>query len=382
MKRIMWLLVLAVGLLIGTSVLAQDATDIEPWACPDDVLNLENKRLNVLNWATYIAEDTIPNFEAVCGVTVTLDFFGSNEELLSRMRAGNPGFDIIVPSDFAVGQMIAEDLLVPLTKENIPNFANLNPALLDRPYDPGNVYSAPYQWGTIGIGYNVNAVKASLGDDVEITSWNQVFEYPQPRVAWLDDPRSILGVGLEMLGYDPNSTDPDEIQEAADFLVEKGRSNVQRLAADDGQELLARGEVDMVIEYSGDIFQVALACEEDPNCTTSYDYALPVEGANLWVDNLAIPAGAQNQRLAEAFIDYILHPQVGADISNYTAYASPNQAAIDAGLIDESLLSSPIIYPDDETIARLFTIDAFPDDPEVQQYYNDAWDVLKIQIGR
>lgn len=382
MKRIVWLLVLVVGLLIGTTAMAQEATSIEPWTCPDDVLNLENKTLNILNWATYIAEDTIPKFETACGVSVTTDFYGSNEELLSRMRAGNPGFDIIVPSDYAVAQMIAEGLLEPMTKENIPNFANLSPGLLDRAYDPGNVYSVPYQWGTIGIGYDVEAVQAAYGADVAITSWNQVLDYPEPRVAWLDDPRAILGVGLEMLGYDPNSTNPDEIQEASDFLVEKGRNNVQRLAADDGQELLARGEVDMVIEYSGDIYQVALACQEDPNCGTSYDYALPEEGANLWVDSMAIPVGAQNQRLAETFMDYILHPQVGADISNYIAYASPNQAAIDAGLIDESLLSSPIIYPSEETIANLFTINPFPDNPDVQQYYNDAWDILKIQIGR
>ncbi|MBI5668278.1 MAG: spermidine/putrescine ABC transporter substrate-binding protein [Chloroflexi bacterium] len=389
MKRLYLLLILGVVLLLGTTALAQEATpeataaaDIEPWVCPEDVLNLENKALNVLNWATYVAEDTIPNFEAACGVTVTTDFFGSNEELLSRLRAGNPGFDIVVPSDFAVGQMIAEGLLEPLTKENIPNIVNLNPALMDREYDPGNVYTVPYQWGTIGIGYNVEAVKQVLGEDVEITSWNQIFDYPQPRVAWLDDPRSMLGVALIMNGFDPNSTNPDEIQQATDYLIEKGRNNVVRIAADDGQELLARGEADMVVEYMGDIFQVALACEEDPNCTTEYAYALPEEGSNLWVDNLAIPVGAQNQRLAEAFIDYILHPQVGADISNYTAFASPNQAAIDAGLIDESLLNSPIIYPSQETLEKLFTIDAFPDDPDVQQYYNDAWDMLKIQVGR
>lgn len=388
-KQFFLLLVLGMALLLGTTALAQEATpeataaaDIEPWVCPEDVLNLENKTLNILNWATYIAEDTIPNFEEACGVTVTTDFFGNNEELLSRLRAGNPGFDIVVPSDFAVAQMIAEGLLEPLAKENIPNFDNLNPSLLDREYDPGNVYTVPYQWGTIGIGYNVDAVKEVYGEDVEITSWNQLFDYPQPRVAWLDDPRSMLGVALIMNGFDPNSTNPDEIQQATDYLIEKGRNNVLRIAADDGQELLARGEADMVVEYMGDIFQVALACEEDPNCTTEYAYALPEEGSNLWVDNLAIPVGAQNKRLAEAFIDYVLHPQIGADISNYIAYASPNQAAIDAGLIDEAFLSSPIIYPSEETVENLFTINPFADDPELQQVYNDAWDTLKIQVGR
>ncbi|MBC6936907.1 MAG: spermidine/putrescine ABC transporter substrate-binding protein [Chloroflexi bacterium] len=382
MKRWFLLLVVAVVFAVGTTALAQETTQVEPWTCPEDVLNLENKTLNFLNWATYIAENTVPDFEAACGVKVTTDFYGSNEELLARMRAGNPGFDLIVPSGYTVAEMIAEGLLEPLDKANIPNIKNISPDLLGRQFDPGNVYSLPYQWGTVGIGYNVKAVAAVLGEDVEITSWNQLFDYPVARVGWLDDQRVMLGIGLLMLGYDPNSANPDEIREATDYLVEKGRKNVLRIAVDDGQELLARGEVDMVIEYSGDIFQVALACEEDPNCGTEYAYILPDEGANMWIDNLVIPTRAQNKRLAEAFIDYVLHPQVGADISNYIAYATPNQVSIDAGLIDEYLLESPIIYPTADVFERLFVTEAFADMPEVQQYYNDAWDELKIFVAR
>ncbi|GIL14624.1 MAG: putrescine-binding periplasmic protein [Chloroflexota bacterium] len=382
MKRWFLLLVVAVVFAVGTTALAQETTQIEPWTCPEDVLNLENKTLNFLNWATYIAENTVPDFEAACGVKVTTDFYGSNEELLARMRAGNPGFDLIVPSGYTVAEMIAEGLLEPLDKANIPNIKNISPDLLGRQFDPGNVYSLPYQWGTVGIGYNVKAVAAVMGEDVEITSWNQLFDYPVARVGWLDDQRVMMGIGLLMLGYDPNSANPDEIREATDYLVEKGRKNVLRIAVDDGQELLARGEVDMVIEYSGDIFQVALACEEDPNCGTEYAYILPDEGANMWIDNLVIPTRAQNKRLAEAFIDYVLHPQVGADISNYIAYATPNQVSIDAGLIDEYLLESPIIYPTADVFERLFVTEAFADMPEVQQYYNDAWDELKIFVAR
>lgn len=379
MRKLVWL-ILAVMVISAGGVVAQDAP-ASAWACPEEVLALENKTLNVLNWSTYIAEDTIPNFEQLCGVKVTQDFFGSNEELIARLRAGNPGFDIIVPSDYAVYTLVAEGLVLPLNKANIPNLANITPELLDRPHDPGNVYTVPYQWGTIGVGYNVKAVETVYGEGVTITSWNQVLDYPKRAVAWLDDQRSILGVALVMLGYDPNTTSFDEIEEAAAFLAERGRDNVVRLAADDGQELLARGEVDMVIEYSGDIFQIAIACEADPACGTTFAYAIPEEGSNLWVDNLAVAAGAQNQRLAEAFIDYILDPQVGADISNYIAYASPNQAAIDAGLIDPEFLNSPIIYPDEAAFEHLFQLRGFPEDPDVEQAYNDAWDVLKIRLG-
>lgn len=376
-KRMM--IVLAMGL-AALSAAAQESAPIEPWVCPDEVLALMNKTLNIFNWSTYIAEDTIPNFEAACGARVTQDVFANNEELLARLRAGNPGFDIIVPTDYIISIMIAEDLLLPLEKAHLPNFVNLNPALLDRDFDPGNRYSVPYQWGTVGVGYNKRAVAQVLGVDT-ITSWNQVFDYPRRAVVWVDDPRVILGIGLLLQGFDPNTTNPDEIEAAARFLIDKGRSTVFRIAADDGQELLARGEADLVIENSGDIFQVALACQEDPNCQAEYDYVIPAEGGNLWMDNLAIPAGAQNKRLAEAFIDYVLHLQVGADISNTIAYASPNQAAIDAGLIDEALLSSPIIYPDEALLAILFEVKSFPDDPDVEQYYNDAWDELKIRIS-
>ncbi len=375
-----WIVTIVLCSLVAGAAAAQEAAPIEPWVCPDEVLALENKTLNIFNWSTYIAEDTIPNFEAACGVRVTQDVFANNEELLARLRAGNPGFDIIVPTDYIIAIMVAEDLLLPLEKAHIPNFANLNPALLDRDFDPGNRYTVPYQWGTVGVGYNRQAIAQVLGVET-ITSWNQVFDYPRRTVAWVDDPRVILGLGLLLQGFDPNTTNPDEIETATQFLIDKGRRTVFRIAADDGQELLARGEADVVIENSGDIFQVALACQEDPGCQAEYDYVIPEEGGNLWMDNLAIPARAQNQRLAEAFIDYVLHPQVGADISNYIAYASPNQAAIDAGLIDETLLASPIIYPDAALLETLFEVKSFPDDPEVEQFYNDAWDELKIRIG-
>jgi spermidine/putrescine transport system substrate-binding protein len=183
----------------------------------------------------------------------------------------------------------------------------------------------------------------------------------------------MLGLALAILGYDPNTANPDEITEAKDYLIEHGQ-NVVVIAADDGQAYLERGDVDIAIEYSGDIFQLAATCEcED------YVYVLPEPTAQVWVDNLAIPLGAPNKALAEAFIDYILDPKVGADISNYTAYASPNQASIESGLLLPEYQNNPIIYPDEETLGRLFTT---LDVPEAELDYNDAWDEIKISLGR
>jgi spermidine/putrescine transport system substrate-binding protein len=261
--------------------------------------------------------------------------------------------------------MRAEELLEPLVLDRIPNSANVSEVFKDPPYDPGNQYSMPYQWGTLGIGYN----KTKVGE--EITSYQQMFDYDGP-VAWIDDPRTMLGIGLLMLGHDPNSQDAAEIEAARDYMIEHG-SNVVYFHQDDGQAYLERGEVDITIEYSGDIFQLIADCECD-----DYSYVIPTEGANLWTDNLAIPVDAPNPDLANVFIDYILDAQVGADISNYTSYGTPNQAAIDQGLIDEVLFNDPGIYPPEETRQHLYF---FADIPDAETLYADAWDAVKVSLG-
>ena len=351
-------------LLVLGSVAAQAApkSPKTSWTCPD---GFSGQTLNVYNWTTYIAENTIANFEALCGVKVRYDTYPSAEDMLSRIRQGNPGYDIVVPSDVVSYPMIAEKLLEPLDKAKIPNFANLSKRFLNLPFDPDNTYTVPYQWGTVGIGYN----KTKVGKAV--TGWADLFAYNGP-VAWLEDVRGMMGIALVMLGLDPNTSNPDEIAQARDYLIKHG-SNVAYIAQDDGQEVLLRGEDDMVIEYSGDIFQIMNDC----GCN-DYAYVIPKEGAYFWVDNVAIPVGAPNKALAEVFIDYLLDPTVGADISNYTAYGSPNQAAIDQKLIDPALLNNPAIYPPTTVEARLFSI---VNDPKLEQLYNDAWDEVKIYVG-
>lgn len=332
------------------------------WTCPE---GFEGQQLNVYNWSTYVAENTISDFEALCGVTVVYDTYPTDDDMLARLRQGNPGYDIVVPTGVTMYLMVAEGLVMELDLDRIPNLANVDPAFLNLPFDPDNRYNVPYQWGTVGIGYNTERVEG------EVTSWTDLFEHQGP-VAWLEDNRAMMGFALRMLGYDPNTSNVSEIAEARSFLIENG-GNVVYIAQDDGQELLARGEVDMTIEYSGDIFQIMEECDCD-----TYAYVIPEEGAEFWVDVLAIPTGARNPDLAHVFIDYILDPQVGADISNYTAFGTPNQAAIEQGLIDAELLEDPAIYPDEETFEKLFIS---VQDPELEQIYNDAWDEIKIFIG-
>lgn len=356
--------------MLAVGVYAQDEPDIpttveelEPWTCPP---GFEGQELNIYNWATYIHPEAVPQFEELCGVTITYDVYDSNESLIARMQQGNPGYDLAIPSDYAVAIMIREGLVQPLNKENIPNAVHLIPGLLDKPFDPGNQYSYPYLWSTTGIGYNITEV----GE--EITSWEQVFHYEGP-VAWLGDPRSMLSFALKILGYDPNSVNPDELEEARAYLMER-KDNVYALAQDDGDALLGAGEVDIAIEYSGDIYQLIADCECD-----DYRYVIPEEAGQQDISSMVVLTDAPNPALAEVFIDYILHPQVSADLMNYTAYSTPNQTSINLELVDEELLNNPAITPDAETLERLYQFEDIGDDEVI---YLEMWDEMVIEIGQ
>jgi len=333
------------------------------WACPTSVAG---QSLHVYNWTTYIAEDTISNFERLCGVSVTYNTYASDTDMLDELRQGNPGYDVVVPTDSTVYLMIADGVLQPLDLTQIPDFANVNPQFKNPPYDPGNIYTVPYQWGTVGVGYNRTKVGKT------ITSWDDVFNYTGP-VAWLDESHTMLSIALKMLGDDPNTTDAGQVMAAAQYLMAH-KSNLYAIAPDTGQDILSAGQVDIAIEYSGDIYQLIGDCE-----CQDFAYAIPDQGSVIWIDNLAIPTGAPNKALAEVFIDYILNAQVGADISNYTAYASPNQEAITEGLIESRYLDDPAIYPNDQMISRLFFNVS---NSTIEDLYSRTWDQVKSALGK
>lgn len=323
------------------------------------------KTLNLYNWTTYIDPEVVKEFEQKFNAKVKYDTFDNNESLYAKIKAGNPGYDIIVPTDYMVEIMIAEGILEELNLDNIPNRKNLSPRFQNLSFDPNNKHSIPYQWGTQGLGYNIKAT----GE--KINSWQAVFDPKyQGRVAFLDDMRATLGVMLIYLGYSPNTKSAEEITKAKDVLIGL-RDNVAAFHADTGQDLLTQGQVDLVVEYSGDIFQ---KMEENPDL----HYVIPKEGTIFWTDNLAIPKGAPNRELAEQFINFILEPAVGAKNSNFIKYASPNQAAIDQGLIDADSLKDPAIYPNPEVLTKLKILE---DVGEATKLYDEAWTEVKVSIG-
>lgn len=315
--------------------------------------------LKVYNWDTYIDPEILANFEEEYGVTIDYQVFDNDNDLLEELRDGGVDYDVVVPSDFIVAIMRNEGLLAPLDKEEIPNSVNLDPTFISPVFDPANRYCMPYQWGTVGIGYNEEAVGR------EINSWSDFFD-PEfaGRVAMLDDYRTTMGLVLLILGYSPNTTNPRQIAEAAEFL----KSHADQIGAytgDDGQDLLDSGEFDMVVEWSGDIFQVM---EENEDIR----YVIPSEGSIIWTDNACIPASARNKRLGEEFINYILEPEVGAQLSNYVQYGTPNEASLP--LIDEDVLNDPAIYPPESVRERLFfLVDV---NLAATELYQQAWNEI------
>lgn len=358
LSLILFLLVFAA--VISVPVTAQETAIETDWICPD---GYAGQSLNVFNWATYIGEDTISDFEILCDVTVNYDIFDTNESLIARLRQGNPGYDVAFPNDYAVVIMQREELIQPIDLANIPNFENIAENFKGLSYDPENEYSVPYLWGTTGVGYNA--------EKVEITSYMDVFEYDGP-IAWIDDVRAMMAIALGVLGYNPSLQDPIELEEAKNFLLEHS-NNVVAIADDDGQALLERGEIDIVVEYNGDLYQLQVDCECD-----TFQYAVPEELSLVDITNLVLLTDSPNPELAQVFMDYILDPAVNGAITSDTGYATANIAAIEGEFVDEDLLNSSSIYPDLETMSNI----AFYEEVgEAEQLYNDIWDEILILIG-
>jgi len=315
--------------------------------------------LKIYNWDTYIDPEILTSFEEDYSVEIDYRIFDNDNDLLEELQDGTESYDVIVPSDFVVAIMRKEGLLAPLDKDAIPNVANLDPTFVSPVFDPANRYCMPYQWGTVGIGYNQEATGR------EINSWSDFFD-PEfaGRVAMLDDYRTTMGLVLLILGYSPNTTNPQQIAEAAEFL--QGYSDhIGAYTGDDAQDLLDSGEFDMVVEWSGDIFQVM---EENEDIR----YVIPTEGSIIWTDNACIPQNSMNKELGQQFINYILKPEIGAKLSNYVQYGTPNEASLP--YIDKEVLNDPAVYPPESVRERLF----FLVDVNVAatQLYEQAWSAI------
>ena len=322
----------------------------------------QSKQLNVYNYDTYIGKTTVRDFTKATGIKVRYDLYADNAELFAKLREGNPGYDIIVPTNDTVERLIRADRLLPIDREKIPNFKNLEAGFQDAPFDPGRKFSIAYLWGTVGIGYRKSKAKAP------IDSWAAIFSPDSPykgRISVLGEPSTLVQMALKHLGYSLLTTDMKQLTEARELLV-GAKPNFRTIAGDNGQELLAAREVDLAMEWSGDLLQV-MAEEKD------LAYVLPKEGGLIWQDCMCIPKGAPNVDNAHAWINYILEPKVHAAIAKEVNYALPNAAALK--LMPESYRKNPAIFPPPALLAKSETAKYLGE--EVQRFYDETMTRLR-----
>jgi spermidine/putrescine transport system substrate-binding protein len=317
----------------------------------------EEPLLNFYNWDTYIGETTLDDFQDASGIEVKMDLFADNDELFAKLKEGNPGYDLIVPTNDFTERMIAADMLVPLDHGKIPNFSNIDPNFQDAVFDPGRKYSIPYMWGTIGVGYRKSRVNGTPD------SWKSLIDSDEHsgRIALLGDSTSVLQSAFKYMGHSLNTTDPEHFKQA-EALIIKQKPHIKVFADDNGQDLLLSGEVDITQEWNGDILQV-MAEDDD------IGFYVPKEGGLLWQDTLCIPKGAPHPDNAHKFINYILDAEAGALIADFIQYATPNKAAR-ANLSDE-YNNNPAIFPPDSVIkvCEPFTYKG----PEITRLYDETW---------
>jgi len=337
--------------------------------------------VNFYNWSDYIAPTVFDAFTKETGITVRYDTFDGNDTLEAKLFAGQSGYDVVVPTAYFLGRQIEAGLYRKLDKSRLPNLTHAWPEIADRlaVYDPGNQYAVNYMWGTTGIGYNVKAVRDILGPDATIDSWNDVFDpdkikkFQDCGIHLLDSSDDVMSAGLNYLHLDPNSTDPAALEKVTDLLI-KIRPYVRKFHSLEYLNALATGEICFALGFSGDVKQAQRRAAE-AKADIDIGFSIPKEGAQLWLDNLAIPNDAPHVAEAHALIDYLLKPEVAAKNTNYVFYANGDRPS---DFIDGTIRDDRTIYPDAATMARLYTI--FARDQKTERLVNRLW--TRIKTGR
>ena len=293
--------------------------------------------LNVFIWSNYLPDNVIAEFERRYDAKLNIELYDSNEALLARLQSGGVNYDIIVPSDYMVTVLRAQGFLQELNRDFLTNFSNIDPQFVGLPYDTANQFSIPYMWGTTGIAYRKDKVAE------QIDSWSALWDARyKDRIAMLDDVRETIGAALKLLGKSENSTDPSDIQAAAELLTQQ-KPLVKAYDSGGFDQMLLSGDAWIAQAYSG---QIAKAIIENP----AIGYVIPREGCTIFVDNMCITRNALHKELAQEFMNFVLEAGTAADIANGTGYSSVNLAA--RPLIRAELLTNEAGYPPRDALER------------------------------
>lgn len=386
MKRGVWVVLLALWLTLlaacagGQNVTSpgnEYGTGAEPVAATSapaagevDTSRLSSE-LYFYNWSDYIDPAILEQFEEEYGVTVVVDTYDSNEDMLAKVRAGNTGYDVVVPSDYAVQSMVLEDLGLPLDRSLLPNWEYLDPELLGQYFDEQNTISVPYLLGVTGIAYNSEVFPDG------VSSWSAVFDLAQVvayqgKLSMLDDERETPGAALKYLGYSVNSTDPEALAQAEELLIAQKPLLGSYNSADVNRKL-ASGEYVIAHAWSGTAMQARNGLGEEFGGNPNINFVVPDEGGVIWMDNLVILKDSPNAYTAHVFINFLLRPEISAQNAEYVGYITPNTAAVPLLSEEVRALYDAGYAPNDENIDRLEWIVR----NDETSAFTDLWTVVK-----
>ncbi|MBE6013018.1 ABC transporter substrate-binding protein [Anaeropeptidivorans aminofermentans] len=316
---------------------------------------LAGTSINVYNWGDYIDEEVLDIFTEETGITVNYDYFDSNEIMYAKIKNSGASYDVAFPSDYMITKMIAEDMLLKLDFNNIPNYEYIDDKFKNLDFDPNNEYSVPYMWGTLGILYNTDMV------DDEVNSWNILWnEKYKGEIFMYSSQRDAFVPALRLLGYSVNTTNIDELNEAKELLINQ-MPLVQAYVGDPVKDKMIGNEGALALVYSGD----AIYCQE---YNENLEYVIPDEGSNAWFDNVVIPSTAKNKAGAEAFINFLCRPDIAQKNTEYIGYSTTNKEVAEE--LGEEFLNNPVYWPSDEIFDEL---EVFVDLGDFIQEFDKAW---------
>ncbi len=325
--------------------------------------------VNVYNWGEYIDPEVIKMFEEETGIKVKYNDFVTNEDMFPVIQTGSVEYDVVAPSDYMIQKMIESDLLQEINFDNIPNAKNIDPVHWEssKVFDPGNKYSVPYTWGTLGLLYN----KSMIGE--EIDSWAAIFDKDfmtkhgyDGKVLMIDSVRDAFAIALSYLGYNINSTDEAEIEEAKQLLQEQYYF-VDAYVIDQVRDKMIGGENPIGVIYSGE----AIYTQRE---NSDLEYVVPKEGSNVWIDSWVIPKNAPNKENAEKWIDFMCRPEIALMNFDYITYSTPNAAAWEL-IEDEDIKNSQIAFPDDSILERTTAFKYLGSN--IDEIYLQKWNEVK-----
>jgi len=378
MQNLMRLLVLALTVAMlaacGAAPAAEAPAAEAPAAeTPNDGVDRSklSKELYFYNWTDYVDQAVLDEFEARYGVKVILDTYDANEDMIAKVSAGGSGYDIAVPSDYAVQTMVAAGLVQELDQSLLPNLTHIDPSLLNKYFDEGNKYSVPYMYGITGIAYNKTAFEGTPD------SWSVIFDVANMekysgQFSMLDDERESPGAALRYIGHSLNETDPALLQRAQELLIAQ-KPYLAAYNSSDVNRKLASGEYVMAHAWSGQAMQARNGLEDEFEGNTDIGFFIPKEGGMIWMDNMVILKDSPNAYTAHVFMNFLSEPDIAAQNTSYIGYLTPNKDAV--ALLDQVVrdLYAEGFAPDDEVIKRL----EWAVRDESSAIFTDVWTAVK-----